>query len=181
MKFTTILAASVPALASAFAPSNPASRSASTLSMAGASIEFVKGLPEKVIPDIKLTRATDGSSGPATFNFDAPNVFDASTAAEGDITGMFLVDEEGEMSTNDVNARFVNGKPCSIESTIVMKSPEEWDRFMRFMEKYGEANGLDGDDNDDDGDGYDDDDDVAPQGAVGPEGRGVAMRPGLSS
>ena len=52
------------------------------------------------------------------------------------------VDEEGEMSTNDVNARFVNGKPCSIESTIVMKSPEEWDRFMRFMEKYGEANGL---------------------------------------
>ena len=132
MKFTTILAASVPALASAFAPSNPASRSASTLSMAGASIEFVKGLPEKVIPDIKLTRATDGSSGTATFNFDAPNVFDASTAAEGDITGMFLVDEEGEMSTNDVNARFVNGKPCSIESTIVMKSPEEWDRFMRL-------------------------------------------------
>ena len=51
-------------------------------------------------------------------------------------------DDEGEMTTNDVNARFVNGKPQSIESMIVMQSPAEWDRFMRFMERYAEANDL---------------------------------------
>lgn len=51
-------------------------------------------------------------------------------------------DDEGEMMTNDVNARFVNGKPQSIESMIVMESPAEWDRFMRFMERYAEANDL---------------------------------------
>merc|ERR1712174_71849 len=107
-----------------------------------AEIQFVKGLQEKVVPDIKLTRARDGSSGIATFNFDNPNVFDASTATSGDVTGMFLVDEEGEMTTTNVNARFMNGKPQSIESTLVLKSPAEWDRFMRFMERYGEANGL---------------------------------------
>ena len=101
---------------------------------AAAEIQFVKGLEEKVVPDIKLTRATDGSSGIATFNFNNPNVFDASTASQGDVTGMFLVDEEGEMSTTDVNAAFVNGKPQSIESVLVMKSPAEWDRFMRFSE-----------------------------------------------
>lgn len=55
---------------------------------------------------------------------------------------MFMVDEEGTISTNDVNAKFSNGKPQSIESTYVMTSPYEWDRFMRFMERYGEANGL---------------------------------------
>jgi photosystem II protein len=55
---------------------------------------------------------------------------------------MFMEDDEGMISTTDVNARFVNGKPQSIESTYVMKSPEQWDRFMRFMERYGEANGL---------------------------------------
>ncbi len=128
----------------AFSPSSPTlpSQRFSTSLDAEAEIQFVKGLEEKVIPDIKLTRARDGSSGIATFNFSNPNVFDASTASQGEITGMFLVDGEGEMTTTDVNARFTNGKPQSIESTLVLKSPQEWDRFMRFMERYGEANGL---------------------------------------
>jgi photosystem II protein len=54
---------------------------------------------------------------------------------------MYLVDEEGTLETRDVNARFVNG-PEAIESIYIMKSPEAWDRFMRFMERYGETNGL---------------------------------------
>jgi len=127
----------------AFSPSSPfASFRVSTSLDASAEIQFVKGLEEKVVPDISLTRAKDGSSGTATFKFANPNVFDASTASAGDVTGMFLVDEEGELSTSDVNASFVNGKPQSIECLYVMTSPEDWDRFMRFMERYGEANGL---------------------------------------
>jgi photosystem II protein len=55
---------------------------------------------------------------------------------------MFMIDDEGEIATTDVNARFANGKPQAIESTYVMTSPADWDRFMRFMERYGEANGL---------------------------------------
>jgi len=76
------------------------------------------------------------------FIINSPNVFDASTATQGEVTGMFMIDDEGELSTTDVNARFANGKPQAIESTYVMKSPGDWDRFMRFMERYGEANGL---------------------------------------
>ena len=125
----------------AFAPMTSSSRIATSLA-AEAEIQFVRGLKEKVVPDIKLTRARDGSSGTATFRFANPNVFDASTASQGEITGMFLIDDEGEMSTTNVNARFKNGKPQMIESVLLMKSPAEWDRFMRFMERYGEANGL---------------------------------------
>lgn len=137
----------VPAVMSAvdaFSPSSPTLPSSrfSTSLDAEAEIQFVRGLEEKVVPDIKLTRARDGSSGTATFQFNNPNVFDASTQSQGEITGMFLIDEEGEMSTTDVNARFTNGKPQSIESVLLLKSPQEWDRFMRFMERYGEANGL---------------------------------------
>jgi len=44
-----------------------------------------------------------------------PNCFEASI--EGEVTGMFMIDNEGEISTNEVNARFANGKPQSIEST----------------------------------------------------------------
>jgi photosystem II reaction center protein Psb28 len=46
------------------------------------------------------------------------------------------------MSTVDVNAKFVNGKPSGIEARYVMKTEGEWSRFMRFMERYAEDNGL---------------------------------------
>mmetsp|Transcript_23981 Transcript_23981/g.47666 ORF Transcript_23981/g.47666 Transcript_23981/m.47666 type:complete len:149 (-) Transcript_23981:341-787(-) len=143
MKLISILALTAP-LAAAFSPVRPAFSSVRTPTnlFAEASIQFVKGLQEKQVPRVKLTRSRDGSSGVATFNFDNPNCFDASTASAGEITGMFMIDEEGELSTSQVNARFSNGKPMSIESTFVMTSAGQWDRFMRFMERYGEANGL---------------------------------------
>jgi photosystem II 13kDa protein len=105
-------------------------------------MSFVRGLEEKVIPRVKLTRAKDGSSGVATLVFENPNVFDAATAARGEVTGLFMADEEGEIATTSVNARFTNGKPQSIESVYVMDSAEQWDRFLRFMGRYGDANGL---------------------------------------
>ena len=139
MKFTGILISSLPLLSAAFAPQTSFVR---TSALDATSIQFIRGLEEKVVPDVKLTRAKDGSSGVATFFFDNPNCFDASTAAQGEVTGMFLNDDEGEMSTTEVNARFANGKPKSIEAVMVLKSPEEWDRFMRFMEAYAEDNDL---------------------------------------
>jgi len=107
-----------------------------------AKIQFIKGLDENVLPDVKLTRSRDGSTGTATFRFKKPNILNKNTMKEGEITGMYLIDEEGTIETRDVNARFINGKPQAIESIYIMKSPEAWDRFMRFMERYGTSNGL---------------------------------------
>ena len=107
-----------------------------------AKIQFIKGLDEKVLPNVRLTRSRDGSTGTATFRFKNPNILDKSTVKEGEITGMYLVDEEGILETRDVNALFNNGKPEAIESIYIMKSPETWDRFMRFMKRYGKTNGL---------------------------------------
>jgi photosystem II 13kDa protein len=134
------------ALACGFVPvtrsTSPAAARSVLPRLDAASIQFVRGLDEKVVPNVKLTRARDGSSGIATFKFDNPNVFDASTSSRGEVTGMFLIDDEGEISTTNVNARFANGKPQAIESVYTMTSPEQWDRFMRFMERYSEANDL---------------------------------------
>jgi len=107
-----------------------------------ARIQFIKGLDEKVLPDVRLTRSRDGSTGTATFCFKNPNILDKNTAKKGEITGMYLMDSEGILETRDVNARFINGKPETIEAIYIMKSPKSWDRFMRFMELYGENNGL---------------------------------------
>ena len=60
-------------------------------------IQFIKGLDEKVLPDVRLTRSRDGSTGTATFRFKNPNILDKSTAKEGEITGMYLIDSEGTL------------------------------------------------------------------------------------
>ncbi|KAG7361989.1 photosystem II reaction center protein Psb28 [Nitzschia inconspicua] len=140
---TSLLLLATTSLSNAFAPVNPSSAAIrQSVMQLDASIQFVRGLDEKVVPNVKLTRAKDGSSGVATFTFNNPNVFDASTASMGEILGMFMIDDEGEISTTSVNARFANGKPQAIESVYTMTSPEQWDRFMRFMERYAEANDL---------------------------------------
>ncbi|MEM8810820.1 MAG: photosystem II reaction center protein Psb28 [Cyanobacteria bacterium P01_D01_bin.44] len=104
-----------------------------------AEIQFARGIAEEVVPDVRLTRSKDGTNGLATFYFDHPK---ALTDEGVEITGMYLIDEEGELSTREVNGKFVNGEPAGIEASYAIKSPEQWDRFMRFMQRYGEQNGL---------------------------------------
>lgn len=75
----TLLLSSV---TNAFVPSSSSSsfglqRSFTTppLYATAATIQFVKGLDEKVIPNVKLTRARDGSSGVASFFFRQAQLF----------------------------------------------------------------------------------------------------------
>ncbi|EAW35321.1 photosystem II reaction center 13 kDa protein [Lyngbya sp. PCC 8106] len=105
-----------------------------------ATIQFAKGIDEDVIPNVRLTRSRDNTQGTATFYFDNPKALANDFAEE--ITGMYLIDEEGELLTREVKAKFVNGKPEAIEAFYLMQSEEEWNRFMRFMNRYAEANGL---------------------------------------
>ena len=105
-------------------------------------IQFIKGINENVIPDIQLTRSRDGSTGTATFRFNNPEILTSNMQDKGDITGMYMKDEEGELITRDVSAKFINGKPTAVESIYIIKSPEDWDRFMRFMERYSNENNL---------------------------------------
>ncbi|RRT65362.1 hypothetical protein B296_00028288 [Ensete ventricosum] len=104
-------------------------------------IQFIQGTDEQTVPDVRLTKSRDGTNGVAIFSFDQPSVFDSSSEL-GDITGFYMIDEEGVLQSVDVSAKFVNGKPSRIEAKYVIRSPLEWDRFMRFMERYSQANGL---------------------------------------
>jgi len=105
-----------------------------------ASIQFSQGIDEETIPDVRLTRSRDGKSGTATFRFDNPKVLSSENTEE--ITGMYLMDEEGVISTQDVKGKFVNGQPTALEAVHYMRSEEEWNRFMRFMERYAQEHGL---------------------------------------
>jgi photosystem II protein len=105
-----------------------------------ARIQFSRGINEEVVPDVRITRSRDGSNGSATFIFDSPNAL--SSESTETITGMYMIDEEGELSTREVKARFVNGKPQIIEAVYIMKSAADFERFIRFMERYADQNGL---------------------------------------
>lgn len=109
--------------------------------MSKPTIQFIRGIDELTVPDVSLTRSRDGTNGVAIFLFEQPSIFDSSREL-GDITGMYMLDEEGALQSVDVSAKFVNGKPAKIEARYVMRNVKDWDRFMRFMERYAEANGL---------------------------------------
>ena len=106
----------------------------------GAAIQFFRGVDEPVVPDIRLTRSRDGRTGQAFFVFEEPQAL--APEAMGDITGMFLVDTEGELVTREVKARFVNGKASALEATYTWKSQSDFERFMRFAERYAESHDL---------------------------------------
>ena len=98
-------------------------------------IEFIIGVPEPCVPDVSLTRSRDGATGVATFTFDNPSFLSAASEALGETTGMYLKDSEGTLKTSEVTATFTNGRPRFVKGVVVMKGTDEWDRFMRFMER----------------------------------------------
>ena len=105
-----------------------------------AAIQFFRGTDEPVVPDIRMTRSRDGRTGQATFVFEQPEALAPETL--GNIAGMWMVDEEGEMVTREVNGRFVNGKHFALEATYTWKSEVDFERFMRFAQRYADANGM---------------------------------------
>ncbi len=105
-----------------------------------AEIQFARGINEEVVPDIKVTRSKTGNTGTATFYFEDPKILSKDSTEE--ITGMYLVDDEGEIVSREVKGKFVNGEARGIEAVLVMKSTDEWERFIRFMNQYAEEHGL---------------------------------------
>ena len=105
-----------------------------------AEIQFARGVKEEVIPQIRVTRSKTGNSGTATFYFEDPKILGKDSTDE--ITGMYLVDGEGEIVSREVKGKFINGEARAIEAVLIMKSEAEFDRFVRFMNEYAEENGL---------------------------------------
>ena len=69
--------------------------------MKDVAIQFFKGVDEKVIPEIRLTKSKDGEAGQAFFRFNSPNALLSDNFKE--IQGMYLIDEEGKITTREIN------------------------------------------------------------------------------
>ena len=103
-------------------------------------IQFYEGVNEPVVPEIRLTRGKEGSTGQAFFTFEKPQAL--SRLSSGEIIGMKMIDREGELITKEVKARFVDGSPTYIEAIYSWTTKEDFERFMRFANSYAKSNGL---------------------------------------
>ena len=57
-----------------------------------AKIQFYEGTDEPVVPEIRLTRSKDGTTGQALFLFEKPQAL--SSITDGEITGMRMIDND---------------------------------------------------------------------------------------
>ena len=105
-----------------------------------AKIQFYEGTDEPIVPEIRLTRSKDGTTGQALFLFEKPQAL--SSISDGEITGMRMLDTEGEILTKDLKVRFVEGEPMFLEAVYGWKNISDFDRFMRFANSYAKSNGL---------------------------------------
>ena len=110
--------------------------------MKDVAIQFFNGVNEKVIPQIRLTKSKDGHAGQAFFRFDNPEALSSDNFK--DIQGMYLLDEEGLITTREINIAVSkkNGKYTAIEAVYCWRSERDFNRFMRFANRYAKQNGL---------------------------------------
>ena len=97
-------------------------------------IQFAKGKNEEDIPEIHLFRNTDGKKGKAIFKFNKSTTITLENF--NSIQMMSLIDEEGEISTRKIDLSSSDNKTIAVKSTYSWHSEKEFERFMRFAERY---------------------------------------------
>ena len=105
-------------------------------------IEFVKGISETTLPIIKLTKSRNGKTGTATFIFIKPIVFNLFSSQIPTINGMYLLWDNKEIISKDIQIVFKEGKPFIIKSIFIFKNSLEWFNFLNFMNIYSKETGL---------------------------------------
>ena len=101
-------------------------------------IQFVRGKDEKDYPEIRLFRDIDGKNGKAIYIFHKPKTITFENFKS--IQRMYLIDEEGELSTKKIYLSLSEKNIQLVKSTYNWNSKKEFERFMRFAKRY--ANSL---------------------------------------
>jgi len=110
--------------------------------MATIAIQFFNGIDEKVVPQIRLTKSKDGQAGQAYFRFENPEALLSDNFKE--IQGMYLLDKEGQITTREIHIAVSrkSGTYTAIEAIYNWRTERDFNRFMRFANRYAKKYGL---------------------------------------
>ncbi|MBD2464047.1 photosystem II reaction center protein Psb28 [Oscillatoria sp. FACHB-1407] len=110
-------------------------------------IYFFEGIPEE-LSDVSLrrNRSTGVRSVLLTFK-QLKSIERFNSYTKRFAQGLRLVDSEGEISVEPDSVQFVFGGPegdelVRVECKFEIQREDHWERFVRFMNRYAEANGM---------------------------------------
>jgi len=111
------------------------------------SIEFFAGIPEE-LSDVRLRRDRNTGENSVKMTFvNIKAVQGANSFAKASFNDIRLVDSEGTISVAPKTSKLFwkdqgdDAELAKIEIVFDIGSSDHWERFMRFMERYSEANG----------------------------------------
>lgn len=110
-------------------------------------IEFLEGVPES-LSNVSLRRGKTSGTRTVLFTFDTLNALEIlNSFTKKSVGGMRLRDEEGDISVEQANLRIIYGgdegdELRRVECDFEIPQHDHWERFMRFMHRYADANGF---------------------------------------
>nr|YP_009675049.1 photosystem II reaction center W protein [Rhizochromulina marina]QDH81900.1 photosystem II reaction center W protein [Rhizochromulina marina] len=105
-------------------------------------IEFIPGIIEKVVPEIRLTKANKGETGTAIFRFKNPTLFSLRWEEKFEIKGMSIIDKNRIINTKRLNLYFVKGKPHTLEAIFILRNKTEWTDLQYILNQFSKQNNL---------------------------------------
>lgn len=110
-------------------------------------IEFFEGLPEEV-SDVRLRKEKSTGMRNVLMIFEQLEALEQFNSFRQRFSkAMNLTDSEGTISVEPDSLRFIYGGPEGdelqrVECSFVIEQQDHWERFMRFMERYADANEM---------------------------------------
>jgi photosystem II Psb28-2 protein len=111
------------------------------------SIEFFSGLSE-TLDNVSLRRTKETGIRNVLFTFKTLKALEKFQSYTKQSYGnLRLIDEEGEITVEPSSVKIIFGGDdgddlVRVECSFNVEDDEHWDRFMRFMQRYAEANGM---------------------------------------
>ncbi|MEQ9371569.1 MAG: photosystem II reaction center protein Psb28 [Coleofasciculus chthonoplastes F3-SA18-01] len=111
------------------------------------SIQFFEGLPEE-LSNVSLRRNRSSGVRSVLMSFDSLKAIEKfQSYTKRFANALLLIDEEGQISVEPSSVKFIFSGPEGddlrrVDCEFEIEHQDHWDRFMRFMHRYAEANGM---------------------------------------
>ena len=111
------------------------------------SIQFFEGISEE-LSNVSLRRSRSSGVRSVLMTFDSLKALEKfNSFTKGAANSMRLTDEEGAISVTPSSVQFLFSGPEGdelkrVECKFEIEREDHWERFMRFMNRYAEVNGM---------------------------------------
>jgi len=115
--------------------------------MSNPSIQFFAGIDEK-LGNVSLRRNPNTGKRIVLMTFDQMQALEEfNSFKKKSLNSMLLKDEEGEINVTPSSTKFIFGgdegdELRRVDCQFEIEQDDHWERFMRFMHRYADANGM---------------------------------------